>query len=97
MIGGFPGGSVAKNLSSNAEDTASGPGLEDPLEKGTNPVQYSCLGNPIDRGAWWAIVHRAARVRQDLAIISMIGTIISMIGTIISMIGTIISMIGFTA
>ena len=33
-------------------------GWEDPLEKGHgNPLQYSCLENPIHRGAWWAIVH----------------------------------------
>ena len=32
-----------------------------------NPIQYSCLGNPMDRGAWWAIVHGVARVRHNLA------------------------------
>ena len=33
-------------------------GQEDPLEKEIgNPFQYSCLGNPVDRGAWWATVH----------------------------------------
>ena len=33
-------------------------GQEDSLEKGNdNPLQYSCLGNPMDRGAWWATVH----------------------------------------
>ena len=32
-----------------------------------NPPQYSCLGNPRDRGSWWAAVHRVARVRQVLA------------------------------
>ena len=33
-------------------------GREDPLEKGNgNPLQYSCLGNPMDRGRWWAAVH----------------------------------------
>ena len=32
--------------------------LEDPLgERNGNPLQYSCLGNPMDRGAWWATVH----------------------------------------
>ena len=30
---------------------------EDPLEKEYDPLQYSCLENPMDRGAWWAIVH----------------------------------------
>ena len=33
-------------------------GQEDPPEKGNgNVLQYSCLGNPVDRGAWWATVH----------------------------------------
>ena len=30
-------------------------------QKGSNPLQYSCLGNPMDRGAWWATVHRVAK------------------------------------
>jgi len=33
-----------------------------------NPLQYSCLGNPMDRGAWRATVHGAARVRHDFVI-----------------------------
>ncbi|CAN0513986.1 unnamed protein product [Rangifer tarandus platyrhynchus] len=32
-----------------------------------NPLQYSCLENPMDRGAWWATVHEVARVRHHLA------------------------------
>ena len=55
---GFPGGSVVKNLSVNAGDTVSilrwG---RSPREGNGNPLQYSCLGNPIDRRAWWATVH----------------------------------------
>ena len=40
---------------------------EDPLEKGNgNPLQHSCLGNPMDRGAWWATVYGSQRVRHDL-------------------------------
>ena len=31
-----------------------------------NPLQYSCLENPMDSGAWWATVHGVARVRHDL-------------------------------
>ena len=38
-----------------------------PGEGNGNPLQYSCLGNPMDRGAWWATVHGVAK-RQDLAI-----------------------------
>ena len=57
-IKGFPGGSVVKNLPANAEDTGLIPGSErSPGEENGNPLQYACLGNPMDRGAWWAIVH----------------------------------------
>ena len=38
-----------------------------PGEGNGNPLQYSCLGNPMDRGAWWATVHGVTRVRHDLA------------------------------
>ena len=55
---GFPGGSVVKNPSVNAEDAGSIPGLGRFLGEGNgDPCQYSCLGNPMDRGAWWATVH----------------------------------------
>ena len=40
---------------------------EDPMEKKANPVQYSCLENPIDREALWATVHGVSRVGHDLA------------------------------
>ena len=64
----FPGGSVVKNPPDNAGDVGLIPGLErSPGEGNGNPLQYSCLGNPMDRGAWRATVHGAARVRHDLA------------------------------
>ena len=55
---GFSGGSVVKNLPVNAGDLGLTPGLGRSLgeEKG-NPLQYSCLRNPMDRGAWQATVH----------------------------------------
>ena len=55
---GFPGASLIKNLPANAGDMGliSGSGRS-PGEGNGNPVQYSCLGNPMDRGVWWAIVH----------------------------------------
>ena len=54
----FPGGSVAENLPANAEDTGSIPGPgRSPGEGNGNPLQYSCLENPMDRGAWWDTVH----------------------------------------
>ena len=62
----FPGGSVIKNPPANAGDTVSIPGSEPGKENG-NPLQYSCLGNPMDRGAWWATVHGVPRVGHDLA------------------------------
>ena len=53
----FPGSSVVKNLSANAGNSGSIPGLERSPEKGNgNPLQYPCLGNPMDRGAWQATV-----------------------------------------
>ena len=54
----FPGGSEDKESSCNAGDWGLIPGSERSLEEGSeNPLQYSCLGDPLDRGAWWAIVH----------------------------------------
>ena len=59
---GFPGGSVVKNLPANAGNTRliSGSGRS-PGEGNGNPLQYSCLGNPMDRGAWGATVHGVAK------------------------------------
>ena len=55
---GFPGGPVVKNPPANAGDVGLTPGLgRSPGVGNGNPLQYSCLGNPMDRGAWWAIVH----------------------------------------
>ena len=54
----FPGDSVVKNIPANAGDTGSIPGLgRSPGEGNGNPLQYSCLGNPMEREAWQAIVH----------------------------------------
>ena len=62
----FPAGSVVKNPSASAGDLGSipGPGRSPGGGNGT-PLQYSCLENPTDRGAWWAAVHGALRVRHD--------------------------------
>ena len=60
---GFPGGSVVKNLPANAGDWGLIPGsARSPGEGSGNPLQYSCPGNPIDRGARQARVHRTQRV-----------------------------------
>ena len=61
---GIPDGSVVKNLPANAGnpgDVGSIPRLgRSPRRGNGNPLQYSCLGNPTDRGAWWAIFHGIA-------------------------------------
>ena len=58
---GFPGGSVIKNLPANAGDTGSILGLgRSPGGGNGNPLQYSCLRNPMDREAWWTTVPGAA-------------------------------------
>ena len=55
---GFPGVSVVKNPPANAGDAGSIPGLgRSPGEGNGNLLQYSCLGNRMDRGAWMATVH----------------------------------------
>ena len=54
----FPGSSIVKNLPAKAGDMDSIPGSgRSPGEGNGNPLQYSCLGNPVDRGAWPATVH----------------------------------------
>ena len=54
----FPDGSVIENLPANAGVPGLIPGLgSSPGEGNGNPLQYSCLGNPMDRGAWWVAVH----------------------------------------
>ena len=55
---GFPGGSEVKPSACNAGDLGSIPGLgRSPGEGNGNPLQYSRLENPMDKGAWWATVH----------------------------------------
>ena len=64
---GLLGGSVVKNLPANAGDMSLIPGsCRAPGERNGGPLQYSCLGNPMDRAAWQATVHGIARVRHDL-------------------------------
>ena len=59
---GFPGGSEVKASAWNAGDLGSIPGSgRSPGEGNGNPLQYSCLENPMDRGAWCATVHGVAK------------------------------------
>ena len=55
---GFPGGSVVKNPLASAGDVGLIPESgRSPGEGNGNPLQHSCLENPMDRGVWWATVH----------------------------------------
>ena len=55
-----------KEFACNAGDTGSIPRLGKSLGEG-NPLQYSCLGNPMNRGGWWSIVHGVAKSRKGLS------------------------------
>ena len=58
----FPGGSDGKETGCNAGDLGSILGLgRSPGEGNVGPLQYSCLGNLMDRGAWWVTVHGVAK------------------------------------
>ena len=64
----FPNSSVGKESACNARNLGSIPGSgRSPGEGKGNPLQYSCLENPTDRGAWQTTVHGVTRVGQDLA------------------------------
>ena len=56
LVMGFPGGSMVKNPPAKVEDMSLIPGSERaPGEGNTKPLQYSCLGNPTDGGAWQSV------------------------------------------
>ena len=58
---------MVKNLPANTGDFGSIPALGRYLGEGNdNPLQYSGLGNPMDRGAWWATVHGVTKSRTGL-------------------------------
>ena len=64
---GFPGGSEVKASAWNSGDLGLIPGSGRSPGKGNgNPLQYSCLENPIEGGAWWATVHGVAKSRTRL-------------------------------
>jgi len=59
---GLPWWLSSKEFACQAGEVSSNPGLgRSPGEGNGNPLQYSCLGNPVDRGTWWAIVHGNAK------------------------------------
>ena len=65
-LSGFSGSPVVRNLPANAENTGDAgliPGLgRSPGGTNGNPLQFSCLENPMDRGAWWPVVRAVAEL-----------------------------------
>ena len=68
---GLPGGAMVKNLPANVRDAREAGSIpwsgRSPREGNGNPLQYCCLENPRDRGAWWATVHRVVKSRARLS------------------------------
>ena len=65
---GFPGGSEVKASACNAGDLGFNPGSgRSPGGGNGNPLQYSCLENPMDGGAWWATVHGVTKSQTRLS------------------------------
>ena len=65
---GFPGGSEGKESACYAGDVGLIPGLgRSPGEENGYPLQYSCLENSVERGAWEAIVHGVAKSQTELS------------------------------
>ena len=63
-------GSVVKNLCTNVGDAGDASSIagsgRSPGGGNGNPLQYSCLENPMDRGSWWTIVHGVTKTRTQL-------------------------------
>ena len=70
MEQGFPDGSVGKETARNAGGTGDSRLIprwgRSPRGRGGNPLQYSCLENPTDRGAWWATVQKVSKSQTRL-------------------------------
>ena len=68
VVFGFPGSSVMKNPLANAGDVGLIPGSgRSPGRGNSSPLQYSCLENPLDRGAWQTIVHGVTKNQTQLS------------------------------
>ena len=68
LLSGFPGSSVVKDLPVNAGDVGSIPGSgRSPREGNDNPLQYSCLENPMDRGVWRTTVHEVEKSQAQFS------------------------------
>ena len=79
---GFPGGSEVKASACNAGDLGSIPGSgRSPGEGNGNPLQYSCLENPMDGGAWWVTFHGVAKSQTRLSDFTFTYVPITLVGT----------------
>ena len=82
---GFSGSSAGKEPSCSAEDPGLIPGSgRSPGEGHGNPLQYSCLENPMNRGAWQAIVHRVKKSWTRLKPMSMCACIFIINGKVLN-------------
>ena len=63
--GGFPGGSLVKNPPAKQETHSDLSDGKIPWRRQWHPLQYSCLGNPMDCGAWWATVHGVPKSQKQ--------------------------------
>ena len=67
-MGDFSGGSDGKESACHSGDQGSIPGSgRSPEEGNGNSLQYSCLENPMDRGAWWATIHGVTKSQTRLS------------------------------
>ena len=68
ILGGFPGGSEVKVSACIVGDLSSIPGSgRSPEERNGNPLQYSCLENPMEGGAWWTTVREVTKSQTQLS------------------------------
>ena len=80
----FPGSSDDKVSDCNAGDPGSIPGLgRSPGKENGNPLQYSCLENPMDLGDWWATVHGVAKSRTRLSNFTFTFTIVIIVASLL--------------
>ena len=85
---GFPSGSAVKNLPASVGDLGLIPGLgRSPGEGNGSPLQYSCLENSMDSGAWWATVHGFTKSQTRLSVLIYTYTHTLPYGSAISLLG----------
>ena len=78
---GFPGGSEGEDSTYKVGDLGSIPGSGRPPGEGNgNPLQYCCLENPMDRGAWRATAHGVAKSQTGLSTHALVGTVVKLSG-----------------